>query len=124
MDLIAEKFRILPNKFSDKLMQLLSKLWPNHLPKRMEQYRDKYGTIHWVNIEMSDEGIDEANEYLEKVFLLKIEGSFFRCTEKEAKKAILHRFVIASDFTPRYFALTEKTTRRFNVIGYSITSER
>ena len=104
VDLIAEKFRILPNKFSDKLMQILSKLWPNHLPKRMEQYRDKY-EHHWV-IEMSDEGIDEANEYLEK-FFVENEGSFFRCTEKEAKKAILHRFVIASA-TPRYFAMNEK----------------
>ena len=104
VDLIAEKFRILPNKFSDKLMQILSKLWPNHLPKRMEEYRDKY-EHHWV-IEMSDEGIDEANEYLEK-FFVENEGSFFRCTEKEAKKAILHRFVIASA-TPRYFAMNEK----------------
>ena len=55
---------------------------------------------------MSEEGFDEANEYLEK-FFVENEGSFFRCTEKEAKKAILHRFVIASA-TPRYFAMNEK----------------
>tara|TARA_X000001036_G_scaffold103599_1_gene96819 strand:+ start:450 stop:2150 length:1701 start_codon:yes stop_codon:yes gene_type:complete len=104
VDRIAEKFRILPNKFSDRLMQFLSRLWPNHLPKRMEKYRDEY-EHHWV-IEMSDEGIDEANEYFEK-FFADNEGSFFICTEMEAKKAILHRFVIASA-TPRFFAMNQK----------------
>ena len=104
VDRIAEKFRILPNKFSDRLMQFLSRLWPNHLPKRMEKYRDEY-EHHWV-IEISDEGIDEANEYFEK-FFADNDGSFFICTEMEAKKAILHRFVIASA-TPRFFAMNQK----------------
>ena len=66
-------------------------MWPNHLPKKMEKYRNKY-EHHWV-IEMSDEGIEEAKEYFEK-FLLKMRV-FFICTENEAKKAMLHRFVIA-----------------------------
>ena len=34
VDLIAEKFKILPDKFSDRLMQVLSNLWPNHLPEK------------------------------------------------------------------------------------------
>ena len=104
VDLIAEKFKFLPNKFSDKLMQFFSNLWPNHLPNRMEQYREKY-EHHWV-IEMSGDGINEAREYFEN-FFTKNEGDFFECTEKEAKKAILHRFVIASA-TPRYFAINQK----------------
>jgi len=105
VDLIAEKFKILPNKFSDRLLQVLSNLWPNHLPKRMEEYRDKY-EHHWV-IEMSGEGIEEATEYFEK-FFIENDGSFFKCTKKEGKKAILHRFVIASA-TPRYFAINQST---------------
>ena len=55
VDIIAEKTNFLPEKFSDKLMQFLSKFWPNHLPKKMEVFRDKY-EHHWV-IEMTDEGI-------------------------------------------------------------------
>ncbi|SVA02894.1 uncharacterized protein METZ01_LOCUS55748, partial [marine metagenome] len=46
VDLLAEKFKFLPNKFSDRMMQFLSNFWPNHLPKRMEQYRDQY-EHHW-----------------------------------------------------------------------------
>ena len=104
VDLIAEKFKILPDKFSDRLMQVLSNLWPNHLPKRMEEYRDLY-EHHWV-IEIADEGIDEAIKYFDKFFESN-EGSYFKCTEDEGKKAMLHRFVIASA-TPRFFAINQK----------------
>jgi D-lactate dehydrogenase len=104
IDLLAEKFKFLPNKFSERLMQFLSIFWPKHLTRRMEEYRDKY-EHHWI-IEMSDEGIDEAKIYLEN-FFLNNEGSFFECNEKEAKKAILHRFV-AANAIGRYHAINQK----------------
>ena len=61
IDLFAQKFRLLPNKLSDKLLQFISYLLPNHLPDRMEQYRNKY-EHHWI-IEMSDDGILEARNF-------------------------------------------------------------
>ena len=103
VDLFAEKFKFLPDKFSDRMMQFLSNFWPNHLPNRMEEYRDQY-EHHWV-IEMSDEGIEEAKAYFEK-FFKENEGNFFECTNKEAKKAILHRFVAASA-VGRYYAINK-----------------
>ena len=93
VDLIADKVKILPDQFSDRLMQFLTKITFNHLPLRMEDYRDKF-EHHWI-IETSDEGIEEAKEYFDN-FFQKNEGDFFECNEKEAKKAILHRFVAAS----------------------------
>ena len=93
VDLLSEKFSFLPSKLSDKIMQFLSHFWPNHLPKRMELFRDKY-EHHWI-IEMSDDGIEEANIFFKK-FFKNNDGSFFICTKKEAKKALLHRFVAAS----------------------------
>jgi D-lactate dehydrogenase len=104
VDLIASKFWFLPDKFSDRLMQFLIWFWPNHLPKRMEKFRDLY-EHHWV-IEMSDEGVAEAREFF-PAFFKENEGSFFECDEKEAKKAILHRFVSASAIG-RYHALNNK----------------
>lgn len=104
VDLIASNFSFLPNKFSDRLMQFLSKLWPNHLPKRMEKFRDLY-EHHWV-IETADEAIDETRAYFEKFFKTN-EGDFFECTEKEGEKALLHRFVAGSAIG-RYYALNEK----------------
>ena len=47
-------------------MQFLSKITFNHLPHRMEDYRDKY-EHHWI-IETSDEGIEEAKEYFNNFF--------------------------------------------------------
>ena len=87
-------------------MQFLSNFWPNHLPRRMEKYRDQY-EHHWI-IETSDEGIEEAKNYFDK-FFLNNEGSFFECTEKEAKKAILHRFVAASAVS-RYHVMNQATS--------------
>lgn len=104
MDLLADKFSLLPSKFSDKLMQFLSYFWPNHLPKRMEQFRNKF-EHHWI-IEMSDEGIEEAQQYFD-AFFKNSDGDYFVCTPKEAKKALLHRFVAASAIG-RYHALNAK----------------
>ena len=104
VDLIAKNFRFLPNNLSDRLMQFLSNFWPNHLPNRMENYREHY-EHHWV-VEMSDDGINEAREYF-KYFFTNNEGDFFECSNDEAEKALLHRFVAASAFG-RYYALNEK----------------
>ena len=104
VDLIAKNFRFLPNNLSDRLMQFLSNFWPNHLPSRMENYREHY-EHHWV-VEMSDDGINEAREYFNH-FFANNEGDFFECSNDEAEKALLHRFVAASAFG-RYYALNEK----------------
>ena len=103
VDHISKKASLLPNNLSDKLMQLFSKLLPNHLPKRIENYRELF-EHHWI-IEMSDDGIEEARSFF-KEFFNKNEGDFFECTEKEGKKAILHRFTAASAFG-RYSAINE-----------------
>ena len=104
VDLIASRFKFMPDKFSDRLMQFLSEFWPNHLPRRMEEFRDLY-EHHWI-IETADESIDESREYFE-AFFKKHEGDFFECTDKEGKKAVLHRFVAGSAIG-RYHAIHQK----------------
>ncbi len=104
VDLIASSFKFMPDKFSDRLMQFLSEFWPNHLPRRMEEFRDLY-EHHWI-IETADESIDESREYFE-TFFKKHEGDFFECTDKEGKKAVLHRFVAGSAIG-RYHAIHQK----------------
>jgi len=101
VDGIASKFKFLPSKFSDRAMQYLSYLWPNHLPKRMEEFRDKY-EHHWI-LEMSGEGVDEAQAFLSEFFETN-EGSYFECTQDEGEKAILHRFA-AGGAIGRYHAM-------------------
>jgi len=104
VDLISKKFSFLPDHFSDRLMQFLSNFWPNHLPKRMEKFRELY-EHHWI-IEMSDDGIEEARKYFDKFFKNKKAG-YFECNDYEGKKAMLHRFVSASAIG-RYYSLFKK----------------
>ena len=104
VDILAKKLKFFPDNFSDRLMQFLSNFWPNHLPKRMENFRDLY-EHHWV-IEMSDEGIVEAENYFSEIFKNK-DGDYFICNEFESKKASLHRFVSASAIG-RYHILNSK----------------
>ena len=104
VDIIAEKVKFLPEKFSDKLMQFLSNFWPNHLPKKMETFRDQF-EHHWI-IEMTDDGINEAEIYFKDFFKDK-KGDFFICNLNEGKKAMLHRYVSASAIG-RYQALNKK----------------
>ena len=104
VDIIAEKIKFLPEKFSDKLMQFLCNFWPNHLPKKMEAFRDQF-EHHWI-IEMTDDGINEAEIYFKDFFKDK-KGDFFICNSNEGKKAMLHRYVSASAIG-RYQALNKK----------------
>ncbi|MES0825047.1 D-lactate dehydrogenase [Ruegeria sp. SCP11] len=78
--------------FTDKFMQVVSKLWPEHLPKFLYDYRNKYE--HHLILKMHDGGIEEAAAFLPDFF----EGrgaEFITCTPREAKIAGLHRFAAA-----------------------------
>ena len=103
VDIIASKLSFLPNKFSDRIMQFLSYCWPNHLPKKMDEFRDLY-EHHWI-IQMSDDGIEEADKFFKDFFKVN-DGAYFKCNPNESKKAMLQRFVAASSIG-RYHALNE-----------------
>jgi D-lactate dehydrogenase len=77
---------------SDVLLQRLSGLFPNHLPTRMRAWRDRFE--HHLILKMAGEGIEEAAGYFGAMFPSG-SGDVFECTEEEAEKAFLHRFVAA-----------------------------
>ncbi|AFJ46476.1 D-lactate dehydrogenase [Shimwellia blattae] len=78
--------------FTDRFMQKLGKLFPRHLPERMQTWRDKYE--HHLLLKMSGDGINEAQTWLTE-FFKDAEGDFFACTATEGAKAFLHRFAAA-----------------------------
>ncbi|MBF7073040.1 D-lactate dehydrogenase [Glaciecola sp. MH2013] len=93
IDAVLNKQSWLPRNLSDKCMQVLSYLFPNHLPRRLLDYRDKYE--HHLILKMSDEGINEAEVFLSQFFAKSDTGSFLICDESEAQKAYLNRFAAA-----------------------------
>jgi len=78
--------------FTDKMMQLLSRLAPGILPKRLKEYRDRFE--HHLILKMRDGGIAEARSYLTETFGAK-GGDFFECDAREGKIAGLNRFAAA-----------------------------
>ncbi|MEM1078228.1 MAG: D-lactate dehydrogenase [Pseudomonadota bacterium] len=78
--------------FTDKFMQLAARLWPQHLPKFLREYRDRYE--HHLILKMHDGGIEEAEAFLPAFFNGR-DAAFEICTAREAKIAGLHRFAAA-----------------------------
>ncbi len=87
------KLSFLPKNLPDKCLQYFSRLLPNLLPKRIQEFRRQYE--HYLILETSNEGINEATQFLKQFFENSSSGSFFQCSEAEAKKAYLHRFAAA-----------------------------
>jgi len=91
IDARLNKFK-LTRGLTDKFMQVLSRLWPQHLPKFLRDYRDRYE--HHLILKMHDGGIAEAAALLPRI-LEDSDADFVTCTPREAKIAGLHRFAAA-----------------------------
>lgn len=105
VDRWAKKIDFLPNHLSDKMMQAFSRILPEHLPKKLWQYRDQYE--HHLIVKMGGDGVQEARDYLTSYFKEGSKGAFFECDAVETQAAMLHRFAVASAAI-RYRAIHEK----------------
>ncbi len=93
--------RFLPKNLTDRVMQGLSWVWPNVLPKRMEGFRDRFE--HHLILKMHHDGIEEAERWLSDN-MSGDAGDWFACTPREGKIAGLHRFA-AAGAAVRYMAV-------------------
>ena len=105
VDRLAKKISFMPSHFSDKIMQAISTVLPEHLPKKLWQYRDQYE--HHLIVKMGGDGVQEARDYLTSYFKEGSKGAFFECAAVETQAAMLHRFAVASAAI-RYRAIHEK----------------
>ena len=100
VDGVLNRIPLLPNSFSDRFLQISASILPAHLPKRMRDYRDKFE--HHLVIKANDGVIEDVSSLLDDFEKNnQTTGSFFICTPKEAKAALLHRFV-AGNASGRY----------------------
>ncbi len=90
-DALFEIFRL--KHVSDHILQILSRLFPSHLPPRMQTFRARYN--HHLMLVMNGESIDEVRGFLTSFFAKRPEAGYFECTAMEARKAHLHRFAAA-----------------------------
>ena len=104
---LLNKIPLLPKYLPDIVLYYASKLFPQHLPKRLRDYRDTYE--HLLILVTADEAIDESRRYLENDWGPHEEVGFFECTEKEQEAALLHRFS-AAGAGMRYQNLHQRST--------------
>lgn len=92
LDARLNRLTWLPNYLSDRCLQFFAKLLPQHLPKRMLAYRQKYE--HHLIVTASDDAIAQTRAILSS-WSKSGQGAYFECHRKEAEKTLLHRFVAA-----------------------------
>ncbi|MFD1437695.1 D-lactate dehydrogenase [Acinetobacter sp. ANC 4282] len=78
---------------SDKVLQLVSKFLPSHLPKRMNEFRDLYE--HHLVLRIENQDVEQVQQFLKQYFSSLSTGNYFLCDEDEGRKAFLHRFAVA-----------------------------
>ena len=104
---LLNKVPFLPKFLPDLALYYLSRLFPEHLPEKLLEYRDRYQ--HYLLLSMSDAGIDEAREYLDAEWTKFDRADYFECTEDEQAAALLHRFA-AAGAAIRYQNLHQRKT--------------
>lgn len=107
LDRWLDKIPGLPKRPADHLLQRLAKWWPDHLPKRMREYRKTYE--HHLILVGADTAIAEIRQVLHEVTRASDTGAFFECSPKEGEAALLHRLV-AGGSPARYNLIHAKET--------------
>ncbi len=117
-DALFDRLGFFPSHFTDRVMQTASRLFPSHLPPRMKQYRDKYE--HHLMLKVTAESVEETRAFLSSYFE-RATGGYFECTDKEGKKAFLHRFA-AAGAAVRYRAMHTREVE--NIVALDVALRR
>ena len=103
---------------SDRVAQGVAALAPQHLPARMNAFRDRFE--HHLLLRMGGGGIAEARDYL-ATLLPSATGDVFECTPEEGTAAFLHRFAVAGAAV-RYRAVHQKSVE--DIVALDIALRR
>ena len=108
----------LGSNLSDKILQVITGILPNHLPPRMNTFRDRYK--HHLLLRMDGAGIEEARAYLGSIFP-SVSGDFFECDDEEALAAFRNRYAVGGG-SVRYRAV--HSDRVENIVALDLALPR
>ncbi len=91
IDNLASSMPIIPDNISDKTLQFVSEIFPNHLPERIRDFRNRFE--HYMLILASDTSIKETRKLLMNETSESREFDYIECTQLEGKDILLHRYV-------------------------------
>jgi len=115
-DAWCDRLKLLPKNLPDRVLQLVSRLLPSHLPRRIKDYRDRYE--HHLMLKVAGPTSEDATAFLTAFFAAR-EGAYFECDAAEAKKAFLHRFAVAGA-SVRYRAVHSDTVEDIVAIDVAL----
>lgn len=91
IDALLSRWRWLPEGLADRLLYRAGRLWGDHLPRRMREWRRQFD--HHLMVKTS---AASAPALLTLLRDWAVGGDdLFECTPDEAERAFLHRFVVA-----------------------------
>ena len=117
MDALTERLG-LGTALSDRIAQWVTRILPQHLSRRMRDWRNRYE--HHLLLRMGGPDITAARAYLAGIFP-SASGDMFECTPEEGKAAFLHRFAVAGAAT-RYRAVHPGTVE--DIVALDIALRR
>ena len=106
VDGFFERFGI--RAITDRVIQSVMNFLPSHLPKRMNEWRDRYE--HHLLVRVSNDTVEATRAFLSDYFASSSTGGYFECDAEEGRKAFLHRFAVAGAAI-RYRATHSKTVQ-------------
>jgi len=89
---LAERLPGSPANLSDRVLQRLSRLMGDHLPGRIRDFRSRFAHHLLLKVSANDA---HATAIALNTSVKDATGDHFLCTDDEATKAFLHRFVTA-----------------------------
>lgn len=103
-DTFLKRFPWLRANLADRVLQLAARCFPEHLPPRIREFRQRYE--HYLMLKVSAGSVAATQKLLQELFAGR-DGDFFRCTAEEGSKAFLHRFA-AAGAAVRYRAVHDR----------------
>ncbi|MEM1211968.1 MAG: D-lactate dehydrogenase [Planctomycetota bacterium] len=98
---------LLPKYMPDRVLSYASRLFPQHIPKRLRGFRDRFE--HYLLIDAADGAIDETRAYLAERWKDTDAGAFLELSPDEQSAALLHRFA-AAGAAIRYHTMHDRRT--------------
>ena len=86
------RLKWMPSRFADRVTLFIARLFPDHLPARIREFRVRYE--HHLIVKATDENIDEMRALMSRLAKSQsFSGDYFECDDLEAEAALQHRFV-------------------------------
>lgn len=92
VDRLAARLPLIPANLADRFLHGFARLLPDHLPKRLQEFRNQYE--HHLLIRTADETTAEMRAYLAAT-ISNLPAAYLVCARQEGEDAFLHRFVAA-----------------------------